>query len=210
MLVINSLHEAVSFFSLTDNGFIFPSIGHNWIALTLWLPCSWIDEVTNLPALGSSDHERLLLWNFKCYDVPPHSRMTTPMFIYRRGDYRTMNGYFTGMNWAQVLCSSNIKNNWNLFKNLVSPDLFLPLHKKLTHLLLGGQEVCLRQWGTNMLLFVDTGGWSLVLIMQSIKGHSVSNQQGILGHLSDFDETWCVCSIYGAHHPYQLLTTYIT
>jgi len=34
------------------------------------------------------------------------------------------------------------------------------------------------------------------------KGHSESNQQGILGHLSDFDEIWCVCSTYGAHHPY--------
>jgi len=41
-------------------------------------------------------------------------------------------------------------------------------------------------------------------------GHSVSNQQGILGHLSDFDETYCVWSTYGAYHPYQLLTTYIT
>ena len=37
-----------------------------------------------------------------------------------------------------------------------------------------------------------------------------SNQQGILGHLSDFDETYYVCSTYGAHHPYQLLTTCIT
>ena len=37
-------------------------------------------------------------------------------------------------------------------------------------------------------------------------GHSMSNQQGILGHLS----TWCVCSTYVAHHPYQLLTAYIT
>jgi len=42
------------------------------------------------------------------------------------------------------------------------------------------------------------------------KGHSMSNQLGILGHLLDFDETWCVCTTYGAHHPYQLLTTYIT
>ena len=42
------------------------------------------------------------------------------------------------------------------------------------------------------------------------RGHSVSNQQGILDHLSDFDETYCVCSTYGTHHPYQLLTTYIT
>ena len=41
-------------------------------------------------------------------------------------------------------------------------------------------------------------------------GHSMSNQQGILGHLSDFDETWCACSTYGAHHPYQLLAPYIT
>ena len=45
-----------------------------------------------------------------------------------------------------------------------------------------------------------------VLSMQYI-GHSVSNQQGILDHLLDFDETWCVCSSYGAHHPYQFLTT---
>ena len=59
-----------------------------------------IDEVTNLPALGNSDHDCLLLWNFKCYDVPPPPRMTTPMFIYRRGDYRVMNDYFTGMNCA--------------------------------------------------------------------------------------------------------------
>jgi len=41
-------------------------------------------------------------------------------------------------------------------------------------------------------------------------GHSMSNQQGILGHLSDFDETWCVCSTDGAHYPHQLSTTYIT
>ena len=41
-------------------------------------------------------------------------------------------------------------------------------------------------------------------------GHSVSNQQEILDHYSDFDKTWCVCSTYGTHHPYQLLTTYIT
>ena len=40
-------------------------------------------------------------------------------------------------------------------------------------------------------------------------GHSVSKQQGILGHLLDFDETWYDCSSYGTHHPYQLLTTYI-
>jgi len=26
----------------------------------------------------------------------------------------------------------------------------------------------------------------------------------------NFDKTWCVCSTYGAHHPYQHLTTYIT
>ena len=25
--------------------------------------------------------------------------------------------------------------------------------------------------------------------MHTVKGHSVSNQQGILGHFSDFDET---------------------
>ena len=41
-------------------------------------------------------------------------------------------------------------------------------------------------------------------------GHSVSNQQGILGHFLDFDETWSVCSTYGAHHSYQLLTMCIT
>ena len=44
-------------------------------------------------------------------------------------------------------------------------------------------------------------------------GHSTSNQQEISGHLSDFDKTWCVCSTYGAHHPYQYLvvnTTYGT
>ena len=63
-----------------------------------------------------------------------------------------------------------------------------------------------------------TGNWpwtwtSIVcfLVMQVVHmGHSVSNQQGILCHLSDFDETYCVCSTYDAHHPYQLLTTYIT
>ena len=51
----------------------------------------------------------------------------------------------------------------------------------------------------------------ITTIMGKIKSAKpVSNQQGILGHLSDFDETWCVCSTYGAHHSYQLLTTYIT
>ena len=48
------------------------------------------------------------------------------------------------------------------------------------------------------------------VITQWLMGHSLSNQQGILGHLSDFDETWCVCSTYGAHHPYQLLAPYTT
>ena len=27
-------------------------------------------------------------------------------------------------------------------------------------------------------------------------GHAMSIQQGILGHLLDFDETWCVCCTY--------------
>ena len=36
---------------------------------------------------------------------------------------------------------------------------------------------------------------------QKLVCHSMSTQQGILGHLSDFDETYYVCSTYGAHHP---------
>ena len=42
------------------------------------------------------------------------------------------------------------------------------------------------------------------IVYRSLMDHSISNKQGILGHLSDFDETYCVCSTYGAHHPYQL------
>ena len=40
-------------------------------------------------------------------------------------------------------------------------------------------------------------------------GHSMSNQQGILGHLSDFDETWCVSSTCGAYHSCKFLAPYI-
>ena len=49
-----------------------------------------------------------------------------------------------------------------------------------------------------------------ILVHAYNMGHSMSNQQGILGHRSDFDETWCVCSTYGAHHSYQLLASYTT
>ena len=39
------------------------------------------------------------------------------------------------------------------------------------------------------------------LLCEWYMGHSMSNQQGILGHLSDFPETWCVVILaYGTHH----------
>ena len=38
----------------------------------------------------------------------------------------------------------------------------------------------------------------------------VKSPRNLQGHLSDFDETWCVCSAYGAHHPFQFLASYTT
>ena len=45
--------------------------------------------------------------------------------------------------------------------------------------------------------------WCCMAIM--LMGHSVSNQQGILGHLTDFDKTWCAYSTYGAYCLHQFL-----
>ena len=60
------------------------------------------------------------------------------------------------------------------------------------------------------LQHIDNGSILAKDARAMLLGHSVSDQQGILGHLSDFDETYCVCSTYGAHHLHQLLTTHIT
>jgi len=88
---------------------------------------NFIDEVTNLSALGSSDHD-WLLWSYRCYDAPPPSRISTPMFNYKRGDYQAMNDYFSGINWAQILNHNNIEANWNLFCELVTEAInhFVP------------------------------------------------------------------------------------
>ena len=36
----------------------------------------------------------------------------------------------------------------------------------------------------------------------------MSNRPGIYGHLSDFNETWYICSMYGSYYPYKFLAWY--
>jgi len=41
-------------------------------------------------------------------------------------------------------------------------------------------------------------------------GRSMPNHRKIVRTPSDFDETWCVCSAYGAYHSCQFLAPYTT
>jgi len=77
-----------------------------------------IDEVTNVSALGSSDHY-CLLWNFKCYEEVPNKKHSIPKFNYRKGNYNAMNDHFMRITWAEILDSDSIQVNWDIFKELV-------------------------------------------------------------------------------------------
>ena len=77
-----------------------------------------IEEVTHLSPLGSSDHD-CLLWYFKCYDHVLSTGQSVPKYNYRKGDYVSMNDYFCGINWVEVLSSSDIQNNWDMFKQII-------------------------------------------------------------------------------------------
>jgi len=63
-----------------------------------------------------------------------------------------------------------------------------------------GDHPCFLTFITMIPIDCKITNCSLYLYLKKHMSHSVSNQQGILGHLSDFDKTWCVCNIYGAHN----------
>jgi len=87
---------------------------------------NFIDEVSNLSALGSSDHD-CLLWKYKCYDAPSPLKPNTLMFNYRKDDYQAMNDYFKEINWAEFLCSDSIEVNWDLFKQKMQDGMHGPI-----------------------------------------------------------------------------------
>ena len=106
---------------------------------------TFIDEVTNLSALGSSDYD-CLLWKYKCCEEPPVSSNDTPKLNYRRGDYTSMNDHFRSINWSDMN-SDSIQKNWDAFQQLVQNAVthFVPTTTyKPKNSPPGGPKVCLK------------------------------------------------------------------
>ena len=109
--------------------------------LVFTLDPNMVTDLEHLPPLGYSDYE-VLLWSYVCYNdpqIPAHNNQT---YDYFRGDYVTLNDYFSTIDWDLLFDGNSISLNWNVFKEKIFEgcQTFIPMSSYLTrnHLLHGG------------------------------------------------------------------------
>ena len=56
------------------------------------------------------------------FDELPASNKSVLKYKYRKGDYEAINEYLGSINWSEIL-SSNIHDNWHVFKEIVQDAL---------------------------------------------------------------------------------------
>ena len=84
--------------------------------------------INHLSPLGSSDHE-VLLWNVICYLDATTVNPVRKKWNYHQTNIPAMNEFLTDIDWANVLSSDNVNDNWLTFKNIIldTQSKFVPL-----------------------------------------------------------------------------------
>ena len=72
----------------------------------------------HLSPLGSSDHD-VLLWNFICYLEATGANPEKKKWNYPNTNIPAMNEHLNDINWANILSSNNVNDNWIVLKNIV-------------------------------------------------------------------------------------------
>jgi len=85
-----------------------------------------VSNLAHLPPLGSSDHD-CLVWQLCCGALHKQNK-TTSSYNYFRGDYDSLNSYFTEMDWSSEFDGHDIDHNYNSFVQIVSSaiDIHIP------------------------------------------------------------------------------------
>ena len=75
-------------------------------------------NITHLSPLGSSDHE-VLLWNVICYLETNTNNSGRKKWNYSNTDIPAMCDFLVNIDWANVLSSDNVNDNWIALKNTI-------------------------------------------------------------------------------------------
>ena len=96
--------------------------------LVFTLDPNMVTDLEHLPPLGYSDHE-VLLWSYVCYNDPQMPAHNNQTYDYFRGDYVTLNDYFSTIDWDLLFDGNSISLNWNVFKEKICEGCqkFIPM-----------------------------------------------------------------------------------
>ena len=75
-------------------------------------------NINHLAPLGSSEHE-VSLWNVICYLEVTEANSAGKEWNYLHTNIPEMKEYLTDINWANLLSSNNVNDNWLTLKNII-------------------------------------------------------------------------------------------